>query len=135
MVDATKNRRGRPRVFSYSELALVDIDEKAGLLDRGLINRKYSEIGLDTVYDVINPDTDPDNYTIWDCFHWSGHKKQGVLEQIGRIKTSGLFSDEEIDAIVRQAVDDIQHGYKSKEIEKELRLYRTIKKREGKANE
>ena len=128
MVAATK-KRGRPRVFSYSELQDVDIDVEAGLLDRGRVNRKYSDIGLDTVYEVIDPDIDPDDDTILDLFGWIGRTKQGVLEQIGRIKLSGLFSDEEIDFIVKRAVELIEQGYKSKEIENELRQYRIKRKR------
>lgn len=128
MVAATK-KRGRPRVFSYSELQDVEIDVEAGLLNRRRVNRKYSEIGLETVYDVINPDIDPDDDTILDLFGWVRRTKLGVLEQIGRIKLSGLFLDEEIDFIVIRAVALIEQGYKSKEIENELRQYRINRKR------
>lgn len=131
MVAATK-KRGRPRVFSYSELQGVDIDVESGLLDRGRVNRKYGDIGLDTVFEVIDPDTDIEADSILDLFGWTGCTKQGVLEQIGRIKLSGLFSDEEIDFIVKRAVELIEQGYKSKEIENELRQYRINRKRRKK---
>lgn len=128
MVAATKNKRGRPKIFNALELMDVDKDGEAGLLNRGRINRKYSDIGLDTVYEIIDPDIDPDDSTITDLFGWARRTKQGVLEQIGRIKLSGLFSDEEIDFIVKRAVERIEQGYKSKEIENELRQYRIKKK-------
>ena len=130
MVAATKKRRGRPRVFSYLELICTDMDEMGGLPDsnRGRTNRKYSEIGLDTVCEVIDPDIDPDDNTVLDLFGWGRITKVGVLEQIGRIKHSGLFSDEEINFIVKRAVELIEQGYKSKEIENELRQYRISKK-------
>ncbi len=121
MEAATKNKRGRPRIFSRAELSDVDIDIDCGLSDRGRINRKYSEIGEDAVYQVLDPYLDND--IVMDLFGLDHTMRVGVLEQIGRMVKEGYPGEVIIKTIIRTK-EMLEAGYRSKDIERWIRTGR-----------
>lgn len=127
MVAATKNKRGRPRAFNTSDLIDIDLDIEEGLLHRGRINRAYSEIGLNAVYGVFDPDGNAGN-VVFALFGIGRTKRRGILEQIGRMIKSGLFTENEIVFYIKEAKNRLEKGQKCKEIEQYLRDARKAKK-------
>ena len=134
MEAATKNKKGRPKVFNSTDLWLSDSGED--LLHRGRVNRAYRDIGIDRLLTACFPDCDfDDNEMMWfitDSFGVSYRKKAGVLEQLGRMEKSNLFTENELNQIVEEILKAIRQGRKSKEIENELRQYRISRKKGGK---
>lgn len=58
--------------------------------------------------------------------NYGGFKRQGIAEQIGRIREEGLATDEELTELTRQAIRDYENGQKVKDIEKRLRNVRKV---------
>lgn len=131
MEAVSENKKGRPRVFDQSEMhSLYDNERTIDILtDRSLINMKYREIGMDAFWNVLNPEVDNENEIMTDLFGIFWNKRQGILEQIGRIIKSELFTEIEIEDLIKRSAKLAKDGYKSREIEKYLRDERLKRKR------
>lgn len=122
MVDATENRRGRPSVFSHIELYNIcsgDPDPE----HRGQVNRAYADIGINTVHEVLEQEDNEEDVAlrVIDIFGISGRRRQGVLEQIGRMVKAGSYTEDTIADTIRTSIALLQSGHKSKEIEQYIR--------------
>ena len=53
-------------------------------------------------------------------------KRNGIAEQIGRMREEELATDEELTELTRQAIRDYENGEKVKDIEKRLRNVRKV---------
>ena len=117
----SKKKRGRPTVLSTQEL-LVGAQLRESY--RQTVNSKYATTGGALVALAIG---DEDFNTTF-CTARGSFKYQGVLEQIGRYYLDEDFTEDDVDEVIRIALEEIGNGKKSKKIEKTLRFMRvTIK--------
>jgi len=135
METATKNKRGRPKVFNDPKALFYDYFEHSCIYsDRTLINNLYEGLGMDLIYTVYGElinDEDAENEKIYFLFH-SGDRflKQGVLQQLGRM-TKENFTEEELKEATKLSVNLLQEGAKVKEVEARLRKIRIDHKERG----
>lgn len=121
MEAATKNRgRGRPRAFTGAEKVYYDIFDSS-YSQRTTTNNIYEEIGYEVILETYPDDEDEGIRRIF-----TNHIrffKQGVLQQLGRMQREGYTKTQLTDA-ARLAVDLLQDGQSSKEVERTLREIR-----------
>ena len=104
--------------------------------DRAKINFMYAEIGRNKILELLDVETDsPEHEIIIYCFGLGKNKRQGVLEQIGRISESQLLSDSELKAVIIETIKLIEQGQPIKEIERQLRQAREEYKNKNKLQE
>ena len=121
METATKNRgRGRPRAFTGAEKVYYDILNN-GYSQRTTTNSIYEAIGYDVILKTYPDDEDADMRRIFT--NYVRFFKQGVLQQLGRMQREGCTKTQLTDA-ARLAVDLLQDGQSSKEVERTLREIR-----------
>ena len=111
----TERKRGRPKSAIGRRLDIVRSLQDA--TDRTEINRLYAGMCIDLKQDEFKP------FFVTD---YGGFKRQGIAEQIGRIREEGLVTDEELTELTRQAIRDYENGEKVKDIEKRLRNVRKV---------
>ena len=115
----TKKKRGRPRTPA-GEMAIVfqrNVNPNNGL--RGNMNRYYAASLLLELYGKVEEGN----------FFLSSRgeiRRQGILEQIGRMYEHGLITKEEAQSLTSQCIQDYEAGRTVKEIEKNLRALRKI---------
>lgn len=120
MVSATKNKRGRPKIFTDHVYTIMFDCEK-----RVAQNLMYAMEG----YKIIHPDhtiyTDPDSYDPFWLTKKGKFKKQGILEQIGRMYSQDGYTEDECKDIFQKVIVLIENGYSVKDVEKMIRHGRT----------
>jgi hypothetical protein len=57
---------------------------------------------------------------------YGGFRRNGIAEQIGRMREEELATDEELIELTRQCIKDYENGEKVKDIEKRLRYLRMV---------
>lgn len=116
-LNSVKKRPGRPTILETRELV---VGCQRGASFRQAVNQKYSIHGGALVASITGQQYFEDNF-----FTARGDLKyQGVFEQIGRLSLDGTISDNDVDNLIREVLDDISSGAKSKEIEGRLRRLR-----------
>ena len=116
MVAATKNKRGRPKIFPDGIYATMFDYE-----NRTAQNKIYAMEG----YKIIHPDlsigADPDTYDPFWLTKKGNFKKQGILEQIGRMYSQDGYTEDECKDIFQKVTVLIENGYSVKDVEKMIR--------------
>lgn len=117
-------RRGRPCVIPKEDISVLTAGMMKGDSWRQTINGYYQSVGLGWMYAIIGKEEANKIFT-------KGKKLKfaGVLEQIGRmgeVENKGLVSFEEMEEVLKIAIEEILAGEKSKEIEKRIRKIRLI---------
>ena len=115
--------RGRPTVLETNDL-IIGAQKKYSY--RRAVNEKYSVAGGALVSIAIG---DEDFNSIFVTAS-GDFRYQGVLEQIGRYYYDDSFTSEDVDEVIKIALDEINKGEKSKDIEKALRKMKIIVKKE-----
>ena len=133
MEAATKNKRGRPRKHDIMSIEYEWEEDhnwySGGDAEiRSKVNYHYASTGLSAIYEIYGT-TEERKDSIKACFGLGKIKKVGVLEQVGRITESGDFTEDEIENTVYNVIFAVIKGYKCKDLEKQLRQYRTDRKR------
>ena len=110
---ATKNKRGRPR-GTIGELARITANQWDDT-DRAIKNRLYAVECIQL-----------DEATLKPFFVTSTGKlkRQGIAEQIGRMRIYRTASDAELLQLARECIKQYESGHPVKEIEKHLRQAR-----------
>ncbi len=121
----SKKKRGRPTVLSTQELLA---GAQRGESYRQAVNSKYAIDGGALVSIAIG---DEDFKNIF-CATNGNFKYHGVLEQIGRYYNDEDFTEDDVDEVIRIALEEISNGEKSKTIEKTLRAMRVLIKKDNK---
>lgn len=114
-VTATKNKRGRPK----GTIAQA-VESDKGLwthTERTEINTFFAGQCVFLNEKEFKP------FFVTD---YGGFRRNGIAEQIGRMREEELATDEELIELTRQCIKDYENGEKVKDIEKRLRYLRMV---------
>lgn len=114
METATK-KRGRPRSV-LGELASNPVLQD-GKTERTILNQLYA---MECIM------LDEDRFKPFFVTDRGKFRRQGIAEQIGRMKEEGIASDEELIELTETCMEDYTAGKPIKEIEKGLRQIRKL---------
>ena len=119
-----KRKRGRPKIDA-------DFTEQLVTSRRAQLNAKYMFDGM--VLIKHRPEiTEPDMLWKEDIATASATSKNGILEQLGRMKEQDHLHPDDCVFFANQAIDALKAGYTSREVEKALRAIRmAIKQADG----
>lgn len=121
MEAATKNKRGRPKVFDGK----MDADPVDRVDHRQNVNLMYAIFCADNLLNQREGD-----FFISDK---GAIRRVGIAEQIGRLWYEGLATDEECKELARKSIEDYQNGQGVKQIEQRLRNLRIWREAKRKA--
>ena len=110
MEAATKNKRGRPKKHKYAEIVFSECERRTAQ------NIYYAGLGAEAAgqgYEGSFFVTSKGNFI-----------RQGIAEQLGRLKEDETVSDEDILELAKLCIQDFNNGTPVKEIEKCLRTLR-----------
>lgn len=115
MEAATKNKKGRPPVFSPTLYTIMGGENK-----RTAQNQYYAG---KCIVNILNQK--PGSF-----FVTSGGKfrRQGIAEKIGRIYTEGLLTADQCKELAQTVIADYKNGQSAKEIEHNLSLFKKMLK-------
>ena len=121
MVAATKNKRGRPKSI-IGQVAKTALCLSNGETERTLQNQMYAQVCIQMCPEILKP-----------FFVTSSGKyqRQGIAEQIGRMREENLASETELLQLAKNCISDYNNGRPVKEIEKLLRAIRIEYKKGG----
>ena len=119
-----KKQRGRPTVLDDPQYLLQAAQAKWSY--RQTVNVHYAVTGAALVAIKIGDDEQDRIFNDGK----GNFKYQGVLEQIGRYHYDDDFTDDDVSEVIKIALDEINKGEKSKDIEKALRKMKIIVKKE-----
>ena len=111
----TERKRGRPKSEMGRRLDIIRSHQNA--TDRTEINRLY-------VVKCIR--LNEKEFKPFFVTSHGGFRRNGIAEQIGRMRIEELATDEELTELTRQAIRDYENGQKVKDIEKRLRNVRKV---------
>lgn len=111
----TKNKRGRPRGI-IGELARITANQWDDT-DRAIKNRLYAVKCIQLDEASLKP---------FFVTSTGKLKRQGIAEQIGRMKVYGTASDAELLQLAHNCIEQYKSGHPVKEIEQHLRQARQI---------
>lgn len=115
MEAATKNKRGRPRGI-IGELARITANQWDDT-DRAIKNRLYAVKCIQLDEASLKP---------FFVTSTGKLKRQGIAEQIGRMKVYGTASDAELLQLAHDCIEQYKAGESVKAIERHLRQARQI---------
>ena len=124
MDEKVKRKRGRPKIDA-------DFTEQLVTSRRAQLNAKYMFDGMVLIKntpEIANPEM------LWkeDLATSSAISKNGILEQLGRMKEQDHLHPDDCVFFANRAIDALKAGYTSREIEKALRAIRmSIKRADG----
>lgn len=121
-MDEEKRGRGRPKIDTGF------LDQYASSR-RQAMNAMYMHEGIHII-SVAATDI-PDNHLLWysDDKARIARGKNGILEQLGRLVVQDHFPEEDCVYIANLAIAALKSGFKSREIEKAIRMVRMTNKK------
>lgn len=124
MDEKEKRKRGRPKIDA-------DFTEQLVTSRRAQLNAKYMFDGMVLIKN--SPEiTEPDMLWKEDAASSSATRKNGILEQLGRMVEQDHLHTDDCVFFANKAIDALKSGYTSREVEKALRAIRmAIKKADG----
>lgn len=129
MEAASKNKRGRPDIFSrkgISPMKIWMIQNFPEYGDRSIANQYYVNHGISIAESCLGKDEAKKVFSN----ERGSFKNKGIAEQIGRMSVQNNYDEESCAEILKQAIDLLNKGYKVKEVEKLIRDFRNNKQHE-----
>lgn len=115
MVDATKNKRGRPKKELYAEFTTIEEWIDSDKSRRAKQNLLHAEAAFWNMSDENQRFFMDGNGNI---------KRLGIIEQLGRMMHEGIIAEDEVNEWAEKCISMYNNGYTSKDIEQMLRNLR-----------
>ncbi len=130
MEAATKNRRGRPNIYKAHQVEIAEAINRNSFpsySNRSLTNLLYVQAGMEIAQQLYGEEGTKQLFST----DRGNMKHKSILEQIGRMFLQNQFSEESCKNALSEAVELLQQGAKVKDIERAIRITRTVPQQEG----